>query len=102
MPMEPVSSRCATSRSATRIPTWKTSPHSKLGTPAPERSIIGLPPGGRRGELMPPVGASGDLVRRLLALHAEPAEPELDRVPLRRVDVEGHHLVVGVPAQGVH
>src|SRR3984957_5485462 len=114
-PIDSVSSRWAASRSAPLIPTWNTSPHSRAGTPRPLRSVIGLPSGERLGvtgrgggragrgkEFVPPVLAGGDLVDRLLAVDPKASVPELDRVELRRVDVEGRHLVVGVLAEAVH
>src|SRR6267154_5085893 len=104
-PIDSVSSRCAASRSATRIPMWNTSPQSRAGRPRPLRSVIAAPSGervgvtwrrgrdGRGKEFVPPVLARSDLVDRLLAVDPQAAVAELDRVELRRVDVEGRHLV---------
>src|ERR1700722_9666068 len=107
-PIDSVSSRWAASRSATRMPMWNTSPQSRAGTTRPVRSVMRLPSGERLGvtgrgkELMPPVLAGRDLVHGLLAVDPQAAVAELDRVELRRVDVEGRHLVVGVLVEAVH
>src|SRR5580692_2211140 len=106
-PMDSVSSCCAAARSATLMPMWKTSPHSRAGRTRPLRSVIAASGllggrGGRREELMAPVLPGRDLVHGLLAVHPQAAVAELDRVQLGRVDVERCHLVVGVLAEAVH